>query len=236
MATAQAVLSLVCSPWQQEMDKMIAHNELEMPELQEISYDSDTSGDTSDVDSNDNEDGSGDSRAGRRAALVTPPLTKTTKKHTNNKKRTNNKKWSTKKRTTKKSPPKKRTSVSVRKQAVIATAAQQRQMAALPSKAKPIACQQQVTKDKSLSDQYKPTVVMFLNWRDNPTPKYNKHMISTQNKLYTIKSEKIVQYMQFKVYRKADSDVNDMPTQGWSSSLEFTNKTLSHFMLDKLQS
>ena len=109
-------------------------------------------------------------------------------------------------------------------------------MAALPSKAKPTARQQQVTKDRSLSNQYKPTVVMFLNWRDDPTPKFNKHMILTQNKLYTIKPKEIVCWIQFKVYGKADPDVNDMPTKGRSSSLEFGKKALSHFMPDKLQS
>ena len=109
-------------------------------------------------------------------------------------------------------------------------------MAILPAKAKPTAWQQQVTKDKSLSDQYKPTVVMFLNWRDDPTPKYNKHMILTQTKLYTIKPDEISCWMQFKVYGKADPDVNDMPTEGRLSSLEFVKKTISHFMPDKLQS
>ena len=76
---------------------------------------------------------------------------------------------------------------------------------------------------------------MFLNWRDDPTPKYNKHMILTQTKFYTIKPEQIVQYMQFKVYGKADPDVNDMPTQEQLPSLEFAKKALSHFMPDKLQ-
>ena len=68
-------------------------------------------------------------------------------------------------------------------------------MSALLSKAKPTARQQQVTKDRSLSDQYKPTVVMFLNWRDDSTPKFNKHTILTQNKLYTIKPIEIVRWM-----------------------------------------
>ena len=42
--------------------------------------------------------------------------------------------------------------------------------------------------------------------------------------------------MRFKVYGKADPDVNDMPTQGRLSSLEFTKKAISQFMPDKLQS
>ena len=77
---------------------------------------------------------------------------------------------------------------------------------------------------------------MFFNWRDDPSPKYTKTMIFTEERLYTIRPEQIVQYMQFKVYGKADLDVNDLPTQGRSSSFEFAKKALSHFMPDKLQS
>ena len=35
MTAARAALSLVRSPWQQEMDEMVAHDEPEMPGLQE---------------------------------------------------------------------------------------------------------------------------------------------------------------------------------------------------------
>ena len=43
-------------------------------------------------------------------------------------------------------------------------------------------------------------------------------------------------WMKFKVYGKADPDVNDMPAEGRLSSLEFVKKALFHFMPDKLQS
>ena len=178
MARARAASLPVRSPWQQEMDKIVAQDELdELPDLQERPEDSDS----------DNDDDNGNSR---RASLVTPPSTKTTtkkKKHTNKKRTTG-----TKKKPSPKQPPKQ---PPKKINAATATAAQKRRTAGLPAKEKPTAWQQQVTKDKSLSDQYKLTVVMFLNWRDDPTPKFNTHMILTQNKLYTIKPEEIVSWM-----------------------------------------
>ena len=57
MARARAALSSVRSPWQQEMDEMVAHDELEMPGLQEKLHDSDNNGDdTNDLDSSDDDD------------------------------------------------------------------------------------------------------------------------------------------------------------------------------------
>ena len=113
------------------------------------------------------------------------------------------------------------------------TSAQKRRLASLPAKA-PANRNERVTKDLSLSEQYKPTLVMFFNWRDNPSPQWNKHSVFTQDRLYTIKPGEIVRFMQFKVYGMADPGVNDMPTLGRSSSLEYYKKALSHFMPDRL--
>ena len=109
-------------------------------------------------------------------------------------------------------------------------------MASLPSASRvpPVGRNQQPTKELSLSEQYKPTLVMFFNWRDNPSPQFNKHSIFTEERLYTVKPHKLVRFMQFKVYGMADPGVNDMPTQGRLSSLSFYKKAISHFMPDRI--
>ena len=61
----------------------------------------------------------------------------------------------------------------------------------LPPKEIPNARQKEVTKEKSLIDQYKPTLMMFFNWRDDLIRKYNNHMSFVNNRLYSVKPEQI---------------------------------------------
>lgn len=88
-----------------------------------------------------------------------------------------------------------------------------------------------MARQKPLKDQYKPSLIQFMSFRDGVL--YDKHHVFTNAELGAIIPTEIVRWMCLKVYGTPDPDIDDNPTEGRSSSIEYHKKALSFFMPNK---
>ena len=85
-----------------------------------------------------------------------------------------------------------------------------------------------IRKEKSLPEQYRPSLIKFMSFKDGRY--YAKdHDFSTEE-LASITPQQIVRYMKLKVYGTPDPPPDANPTRGRSSSLAYMKKAISYFM------
>ena len=76
-----------------------------------------------------------------------------------------------------------------------------------------------------LAERYKREVISFMRFRDGI--EYNRNHEFTPQALGNVTPVEIVRWMCLKVYGNPDPGVDDNPTEGRSSLLEFYKKALS---------
>lgn len=86
--------------------------------------------------------------------------------------------------------------------------------------------------EKSLRDQHKPSLVGVISFKDNTQYAINHEF--TVVELTRLTPENIVRWMRLKSYGTLDLTFDQNPTQGRSSSLAYTKKSISHFIPNRL--
>ena len=84
----------------------------------------------------------------------------------------------------------------------------------------------------SLRDQYKPSLIGLMSFRDGVD--YDKNYEFSPEELGTITPDEIVRWMSLKVYGTPDPEYDANPTEGRANSLTYYKKALSSFMPNRL--
>lgn len=94
--------------------------------------------------------------------------------------------------------------------------------------------QKKKKKKKTVRELYKPSLVKFMNFKNNPEEEYTIETVFSNEQLFDTKPEDIVRWFKLLAYGNTEADIEiDLPTECRLNTLEYTKKSISHFMPDK---